>query len=115
MSDVKNLNLRSECVNDMDTKEIVSTFYRDLEIVQDYILDMCNHPDDIKDKAYVIFLKHSDEKFQGISFASQYDQLPMLQSFMKKFYESSHPYIKAKFLEFLHKFLSEQLSFINYK
>ena len=115
MSDVKNLNLRSECVNDMDTKEIISSFHRDIEIVQDYILDMCNHPDDIKDKAYVIFLKHSDEKFQGISFASQYDQLPMLQSFMEKFYESSHPLIKARFIEFLYKFINKHLPSINSK
>lgn len=113
MSDVKNSNLRSECINDMDTKEIISTYYRDLEIVQDYILDLVNHPDDIKDKAYVIFLKHSDEKFQGISFASQYDQLPMLQSFIEKFYESSHPLMRGEFLGFLHKFLSKKLSSIN--
>lgn len=82
MSDVKNLNLRSECVNDMDTKEIISTYYRDLEIVQDFILDMCNHPDDTKDKAYIIFLKPSDKEFKGISFASNYDQLLILQSFI---------------------------------
>lgn len=113
MSDVKNLNLRNECVNDMDTKEIISTHYENLEIVQDFILDICNHPDDTKDKAYVIFLKHSDKELQGISFASQYDQLPMLQSFIEKFYESSHPLMRGEFLGFLDKFISKELSLIN--
>lgn len=102
MSDVKNLNLRNECVNDMDTKEIISTYYGVLEIVQDFILDMCNHPDDIKDKAYVIFLKPSDKELQNMSFASNFDQLLILQSFINNLCKDASLSMKLRLASLLH-------------
>lgn len=102
MSDVKNLNLRSECVNDMDNKEIIYNYYRDIEIVQDFILDMCNHPDDIKDKAYVILLKPSDKEVRGISFASNHDRLCILQSFIDNLCKDASLSMKLRLASLLH-------------
>lgn len=97
----KNMDNMQQSVKEMTTEEKISGYYRDLEIVQDFILDLVNHPESINSKSYAILLNDPDNGLRQISLASQRELLNMSIFFITNICENSSLVIKMTLASFL--------------
>lgn len=94
-------------VKEMTMEEIVSGYYRDLEIIQDYILDLVNHPESMDSKSYAILLNDPDNGLRQISLASQRELFNMAMFFIENICKNSSLMIKMTLASFLQDTLKD--------
>lgn len=97
----KDMDNMQQSVKEMTTEERTSGYYRDLEIVQDFILDLVNHPESMDSKSYAILLNDLDNGLRQISLASQRELLNILMFFITNICENSSLVIKMTLASFL--------------
>lgn len=100
-------NIIKQSVKEMTTEEIISGYYRDLEIVQDFILDLVNHPESRDSKSYTIILKDPDNGLHQISLASPSELLKMSMFFITNLCENAPLMIKMTLALFLQDTLKD--------
>ena len=101
----RDMNNLQQPVKEMTTEERTSGYYRDLEIIQDFILDLVNHPESMNSKSYAILLNDPDKGLRQISFASQRELLNISMFFITNLCENSSLVIKMTLASFLQDIL----------